>query len=146
MEEPAMLVMANAGRLAQMIDGDAPVAGIAAPSAMAPARPAPPRVPAPAVRPQRAVPQHHVGDSGAMTANRKGVHLCGAFQSGSCTEIDRQGRCAKDANKSHQFAKCLAPGHGADKCNQAPAREPRRNHKGGGKVVGKGGGKGKAQY
>ncbi len=79
-----------------------------------------------------------------MAANRRGIQICGGFQSGACTEV-RMGRCAKDPNKSHRCAKCLQPGHGADKCNQAPAREPKRRQKGNGKGYGKGSGKGKSQ-
>ncbi len=80
-----------------------------------------------------------------MAANRRGVQLCGGFQSGTCTEL-RMGRCAKDPSRSHQCAKCLNSGHGADKCNQAPARPPKRSAKGGGKSHGKGSSKGKHHY
>ena len=76
-----------------------------------------------------------------MAANRRGVRLCGAFQSGTCLAGNRQGRCTVDTRKVHQCAKRVAPSHGADKCNQPPAREPRRKGKGTGK-----GGKGRPQY
>jgi hypothetical protein len=143
MEEPAILVLAKAGRLSQMVDGDAPVAGSGSPAVAAsmPARrhqePA-----ASAHKAKRGSRQHHVAGDGVMAANRRGVQLCGGFQSGACTEL-RLGRCAKDPNKSHQCAKCLQPGHGADSCNQSPANDPKRKMKGGGKGHSKGYGKGK---
>ena len=80
-----------------------------------------------------------------MTANRRGVPLCAAFQTGTCTGSDAQARCLANPSRAHQCAKCLTAGHGAHACSHNPAAEPRSAGKSSGKGK-KGKGKGYGKY
>jgi hypothetical protein len=150
LEEPAMLVLSNSGRLSQMVEGDAPVAAPRSQSMQAASSSrgsAPPRAQHKDTRKPKHTHQHVVDSDGRMAANRSGTRLCGAFQAGQCSEMNA-GMCAKDGQKTHQCAKCLSPGHGADACNGHAAREPRRGgkgSKGSGKDNGKSNGR-RSQY
>lgn len=58
--------------------------------------------------------QHNTGSDGQLATNRRGIPLCGGFQSGSCTAGgDSRRMCATSGRHVHQCAKCLSPDHGA---------------------------------
>ena len=132
LEEPCLLVLARAGNLNKMVQGDAPVAGSPDAAAGSPAKQkrersgsgAPPSQPPPKL--------HNVAD-GAYTTNRRGVPLCAAFQAGSCEGVGRDFRCARDHSRVHQCSKCLSTDHGASSCTRTPQAPSLPRSKGRGK-------------
>ncbi len=123
--EPAMLVLSRSGSLRDMVGGDAPTGGNTIPGAGVPnmGNSNPHKRPPPAGghplssaaknprpnRPQAGQRVHQVA-GGLFTANRKGVALCSAFQSGQCAGQN----CPQGL--AHQCAKCLEQRHGANAC------------------------------
>jgi len=151
LEEPAILVLARASKMASMVDGDVPVA--APGEGTAAVRPAGGQGHAPgggqprqrASAKARPVKQRLVDPQGTFTHNRKGVKLCKAFQNNQCDPAGAWNKCPRDASAVHQCAKCLSPTHGQAACSNPAGREP-AFHRKGGKGKGKGDGKRRDQY
>ena len=127
--EPAVMVMSRATSLNSQLAGDAPVGslggGVKRPAETQVAGTTPKRKAAPVQKPFLRV--HNIGRDGRLTTNRRGRSLCAGWQSGSCTETRGDGLCAVDRALSHQqCAICLSNSHGADKCNNAAAKQPNK--------------------
>ena len=148
LEEPAILVLARAAKMATMVDGDAPVAN--SHSAAAASVPAAPMASGgsssrPKAGARTRPPKVHVVDSqGHFTQNRRGFKLCAAFQQNQCEAAGPYNKCPRDSSAVHQCGKCLSPGHGQASCPNAAGREPPPHRKGKGK--GKAGGRRRDQY
>ena len=134
LEEPAIRVLARAARLTSVLDGDAPITGGELQSPRAPTR-----RPQPADRPERPQKVHRLSEDGtALMANRRGAPLCRDFQLGKCQPSHgNDALCPVDSRSRHQCAKCLSPGHGADRCSNAMAGAPKGRGKGKSKGKGK---------
>ena len=152
-ETPGFMILTHTKSLESMIDSDAPVdnghgAGSYRPSpppgfsvtAAHPGarRPKAPKKPKPVYAPQQQ------GTDGSMASNRKGRRLCPGFQDGSCTDTVGTATCGKDRSMTHQCAKCLSQGHGANYPSPCQRNQVSPNDSGKGKFgKGKKGGKGK---
>jgi len=131
LEEPALLILARVAKPADAVDGDAAV------DHKPPAKRARELEHMPPNRPKDGYRQHRTRD-GMMTHNRRGLELCQDFQRGACGETTRDCVCPRNPSLRHQCAKCLLPGHGADKCSAtsgapAPGWHRQQGSKGKGK-------------
>ena len=145
LEEPALLILTHVANLSEQVDGDAitdhqPPAKKPRELARAFAPPPPPAT-------KNFVRVHRQRD-GLMTHNRRDFALCPDFQKGECGEMLRDCVCPRNPALRHQCAKCLLPGHGANRCGEPKAATPpgtKGSSKGRGKGHGKGG-KGRRQW
>ena len=131
--EPCLLLLARLSSLSSLVEGDAPVAGRAAPPGTRD-HPGPKR-PAPAASSSNSVNELH-------QHNRAGLNLCHAFNNGSCVSSSKGNAvCPRDSTRRHQCSYCLQVGHGRHNCNanqpagfkQGPPNKRSRKGKGGGK-------------
>ena len=90
---------------------------------------------------ERRIKEHNTGPNGHMLTNRRGRRLCEKFQTGECPTAADGISCSRDAALAHQCAVCLSPGHGANACQGAAARNPHLKGKGKGGKKGGGGGR-----
>lgn len=145
LEEPALLILAKAGKLGDAVDGDAPVAGRAGSSGdvIPPGRP---RERGPKRKPGNDTPRekHHMVRDGLYTHNRNRVALCEDFNSAQGCEQSNGIWCRRHPEHVHQCAKCLSSSHSAVSCNASP-KSPGKGKPGKGKGKGKKG-TGRWQY
>jgi hypothetical protein len=130
-EEPALLVLSRAGRLNNVVDGDAPVQQSAKAAAL--------EVPKPHVQKVKSGgrPGGQVKASAGDADKVRKVYVCGPFQSGKCDKNGANNMCGYNPEKAHKCARCGSTEHGADFCHLP---DPRTG-KGKGKK-----GKGKTQF
>ena len=149
LEDPALLVLAKAARLGEVVAGDARANG-APQVSHSPAHPQ--QLQQRSGRGQQSVSsnsdrsrsrmgarEHNVKD-GKYVTNRQGSKMCEGFQSGSCTETAYGMWCAKNTSEVHQCNICLG-NHRGNQCTNTsiPDTGASRGKSGGGK--GKGAGK-----
>ena len=147
LEDPALLVLAKAARLNEVVGGDARASGAAQSPHFAP----PPQQQQRQSRDQpnsgsgidrsrsRVGGKEHNVKDGKYTTNRQGSKLCEGFQVGSCNETAYGMWCSKNTAEVHQCNLCLG-NHRANQCTSpsAPDSAAPRGKSGGGKRKGAG--------
>ena len=118
-EDPCVLILARAGKLSDMVDGDAPVSAPLDETVPAEAcsRPPPKRSwggSGEGSRPTKVAkgPKQHNVVNGEFTTNRNGWGLCKDFQTGNCRNSGNC-YCPKNRSLAHQCSRCLALDHGS---------------------------------
>ena len=123
-EEPALIILTKAGRLTDVVTGEAPIETKSGGGAGNDHHPEPdpkrrkttqkPRVE------QKA--KVHRESNGVYTHDRRGMALCAEFQSGNCASTTGI-YCPRSSGTVHQCNRCLSEKHGGNSCSLAP-REP----------------------
>ena len=151
-EIPALRIPQTHKRVADFIEGDAPIgqaasAGRATTAVADPyghsAPPPPPAAHHDARPKKKARTTHNVVD-GHFQTTKTNVPICPGFNAGTCTTTVQGSWCGVDSSKMHLCSKCLQPRHTAQNCQNTPAVAS-KGHTGKGKGKGskKGHGKGK---
>ena len=110
-EKPALLVLTLAGRLNELVDGDAKVS-----NQQSFHRGAKREGDRDVIRERvpKAPPNVHTVVEGRYVQNRSGHQICREFQAGNCEATAPGCWCPRASARVHQCALCLSPAHGAE--------------------------------